>query len=218
MAQDRIGSSLSGTFLEPAGPGHWELVEKRSRFFGDVRIVFSEEEARNALRELAQETPDANHHCWAYRMGYPRIREYWSDDGEPSGSAGKPIFGALLRAEVTNCLVVVTRYFGGIKLGVRGLIEAYGQVAKSALAATPLVARRLERRGTVVLGYDLHHVFCRRLQEMGVPEDRLSSRFDERVTVRFSVPLEDVPAVESFCQEFSRRGGVDRWQWDEKPS
>ncbi len=218
MAQERRVTDPPGDFLEPARGGRWELVEKRSRFIGDLRGASSEEGARNILRTLAQETPEAHHHCWAYRVGFPQIREYWSDDGEPSGSAGKPILGALRRAEVTNALLVVTRYFGGIKLGVRGLIDAYGQTATGVLAATPLAWRRQERKGKVVLRYDLHQAFCRRLQDLGVREEGLVSTFGESVTVRFAVPLAGVKAVEGFCQEFSRRGGVESWQWEEPPS
>lgn len=219
MARDRtVISKASEFFLEPGGAGHREIVEQRSRFLGDAWYASTEADARQIIRELTQHTPDANHHCWAYRVGYPVVREYWSDDGEPSGSAGKPILGAMVRIDVTNCVVVITRYFGGIKLGVRGLIETYGRAASVVLEAMPLVRRRLERRGEVVLGYDLHAYFVRRLKDLGVREEEggLRASFAERVTLVFSVPRNEVPAVEALCEEYRGRGSVDRWRWMEE--
>ena len=104
-----------------------------SRFIADAAPAKSEEEARAFLEVVRSKYHDARHHCWAYRVG-PR-GEAWrsSDDGEPSGSAGVPILKQLEGHDVTDLVVVVTRYFGGTKLGVGGLVRAYGSAAKEAL-------------------------------------------------------------------------------------
>nr|HPR89953.1 YigZ family protein [Synergistaceae bacterium] len=124
-------------YKEPASETTVEVKINKSRFLGHVRICRSEEEVRMKLKEVCDLHKQATHNCWAYRIGEESYREYFSDDGEPAGTAGKPILGAISRLDLTNALIVVTRYFGGIKLGVRGLIEAYGSTATNALNAPP---------------------------------------------------------------------------------
>ena len=103
--------------------------ERSSKFLAYAYPVRTEEEIREHLDALRKRHFDATHHCYAWRLG-PRGERYrTNDDGEPSGTAGKPILGQLLSAEVTDCLIVVVRYFGGTKLGVPGLIAAYREAA-----------------------------------------------------------------------------------------
>ena len=97
---------------------------KGSRFLVTVSPISTEDQFKDILSGLQKAHPNANHHCWAWRLTADRERS--SDDGEPSGSAGKPILQRLKRAEIINSMIVVTRYFGGTKLGVGGLIRAYG--------------------------------------------------------------------------------------------
>ncbi|MEZ6196578.1 MAG: YigZ family protein [Planctomycetota bacterium] len=135
-------------------PDHYEAVDegpevetkvKASRFLARVFPVRSREEAEAALTAVRRLHHDARHHCWAWRLGPPEsATELANDDGEPGGSAGPPILGALRRAEVLDALCVVTRWFGGTKLGTGGLVRAYGEAAALALEATPrrTVARR----------------------------------------------------------------------------
>ena len=105
---------MSG-YRVPAGPGEAELTEKRSRFLGHLRPIRSEEEARAFLLEVKKQHHDARHNCWCWRIG--NDLERFSDDGEPQGSAGKPMLEVFRREEVTNLVCVVTRYFGGVLLG-----------------------------------------------------------------------------------------------------
>ena len=130
---------MSG-FRVPSGPGEAELTEKRSRFLGHLRPIQSEEEARAFLQEIKKQHHDARHNCWCWRIG--NDLERFSDDGEPQGSAGKPMLEVFRREEVTNLVCVVTRYFGGVLLGTGGLSRAYGGAAKEALtnAGTRLVS------------------------------------------------------------------------------
>ncbi|MFI3279736.1 MAG: YigZ family protein [Rikenellaceae bacterium] len=110
------------TILEPA-----EILykEKSSKFLTYAYHVESEEEVKEYLEPLRKLHYDATHHCYAWRIGFKGEKFRANDDGEPSSTAGKPILGQLISREVTNCLIVVVRYFGGTKLGVSGLIEAY---------------------------------------------------------------------------------------------
>ncbi len=131
MSNEDILSSLS------AGPGV-EVVVKGSRFLGQAFPADSEEEALEVLGGVRRRHHDATHHCWAFRLcEFEDPHERHSDDGEPSGSAGAPILGSLRRASVVRALVVVTRYFGGVKLGTGGLTRAYGEAARCAVDASP---------------------------------------------------------------------------------
>ena len=126
----------------PTGHSETELVEKRSRFIGQVWRVTSEEEARARIEETRKRHYDARHHCWCYRIREGGVERY-SDDGEPQGTAGQPMLNVFQREEVTDVVCVVTRYFGGILLGAGGLVRAYSRSAKDALdAAGVSVVRR----------------------------------------------------------------------------
>ncbi len=113
--------------------------EKSSKFLIYAYHVESEEQIKGYLEPLRKLHYDATHHCYAWRLGYRGEKFRANDDGEPSSTAGKPILGQLLSADVTNCLIVVVRYFGGTKLGVSGLIEAYRDSAEAVLAEATIV-------------------------------------------------------------------------------
>ena len=126
----------------PTEAAEAELVEKRSRFIGQVRPVETEEEARAFVEQVKKKHYDARHNCWCYRLRDGGVERY-SDDGEPQGTAGQPMLNVFQREEVTNVVCVVTRYFGGVLLGAGGLVRAYTQSAKDALdAAGVSVVRR----------------------------------------------------------------------------
>ena len=113
------------TYLTLSAPAEIIYKEKSSKFLTYAWHVESVDEVKELLGGLYKQHYDATHHCYAYRIGYYGEQFRANDDGEPSGTAGKPILGQLLSRDVTNCLVVVVRYFGGTKLGVSGLIDAY---------------------------------------------------------------------------------------------
>lgn len=120
---------------------HYEMRIERSRFIAHCATATSEAEAREFIGQVRLQYADATHNCYAYRVGSgPEPITYYHDHGEPSGTAGKPILNAILQAGLQQTVVVVTRYFGGKKLGVRGLIDAYHQTAAELLA---LAGRRL---------------------------------------------------------------------------
>lgn len=130
MAAD---SPASSRFLTVASRGESNFVEKRSRFIGFAIPVESAVAAKEAVAAIAAEYHDARHVCWAYVIGASRAESLSSDNGEPSGTAGRPILGQINALGLTNVVVAVVRYFGGIKLGPSGLIAAYRQAAREAL-------------------------------------------------------------------------------------
>ncbi|HHZ19170.1 MAG TPA: YigZ family protein [Firmicutes bacterium] len=114
---------------------HHEIRIERSRFIGHATLTASEEEAKAFIGAIRRQYADATHNCYAYRVGLGTAAiTYYHDHGEPTGTAGKPILNAILQANLFHTTVVVTRYFGGKKLGVRGLIDAYHQTAAETLA------------------------------------------------------------------------------------
>jgi uncharacterized YigZ family protein len=124
----------------PAGEGRGEIREKGSRFLAWIGPAADEDAARAALADLARRHPDATHHCWAWRIGWPP-RERSADAGEPSGTAGVPILQVLRGAGLSDVLAVVVRWFGGTRLGKGGLARAYAAAAREALAALPVAER-----------------------------------------------------------------------------
>lgn len=118
-----------------------EIVEKKSRFIADIFSVGTEEEATQILEKIKKQYWDARHHCWAYVIGDEQVQERCSDDGEPSGTAGKPILEVIRGNGIHNILVVVTRYFGGTLLGTGGLVRAYTQASQEGIAASTIITK-----------------------------------------------------------------------------
>ncbi len=125
-------------------PTRFTLEEKRSRFIACLYPVAAKDEVRPIIDHLKTQYPDARHHCWAYVIGNPEQASQagFNDDGEPSGTAGKPILNVLMMRKVGNVCAVVVRYFGGIKLGAGGLVRAYGAAVSNALDGAELFTLR----------------------------------------------------------------------------
>lgn len=120
------------------------LREKGSKFIGFAFPVNSEEEIKISLLKVKTEHPKATHHCYAFRLGLNGENYRANDDGEPSGSAGLPIYNQLLAHNITNILLIVVRYYGGTKLGVSGLVRAYKETAKITLESGDIITKELE--------------------------------------------------------------------------
>ncbi len=132
-----------------------KLVIERSRFIANLVEADTETEAKVFINSIKAKYHQATHNCSAYSIGLPSHGiTFFDDDGEPSGSGGKPILGAILRQNLTNVVVVVTRYFGGKKLGIRGLIDAYGGIAEEALVAAGRVNKILGSEIQLVADYE----------------------------------------------------------------
>lgn len=124
------------SYLRPAAAVETEIEINRSRFICNLEIVENRQQADQFISAIRERHPKANHHCWSYIAGLPDDFHQWnfSDDGEPKGTAGQPMLNILCHSGMGNICAVVTRYFGGIKLGTGGLVRAYGQSVQSALA------------------------------------------------------------------------------------
>ena len=129
------------------------LKEKNSKFFGYAIPVTSEEDVKENLERLRKEHFSARHLCYAYQIGTEKIQYRANDDGEPNNSAGMPIYGQIQSFEVTNVLVVVVRYFGGVKLGVGGLISAYKTAAQMALENATIIEKTIDKHFIISFGY-----------------------------------------------------------------
>jgi uncharacterized YigZ family protein len=132
-----------------------EFKDRGSKFLGYAFPVQNAEEFKKKLKQLKEEHPKAAHHCFAYRLGIDKNNFRSADDGEPSGSAGKPILGQIDSKELTNTAVVVVRYFGGTLLGVPGLINAYKMVSSLALQLTPIIQKPVLRIYELSFDYTL---------------------------------------------------------------
>ncbi len=153
------------SYLTVEGNAEAIFKEKSSKFLCYAFHVESEEEIAAHLERLRKQYYDATHHCYAWRLGPFGERFRANDDGEPSSTAGKPILGQMLSREVTNCLIVVVRYFGGTKLGVPGLIAAYKESAAAALDASKVVERTVDTRIIVEFSYVVMNDVMRIIKE-----------------------------------------------------
>ena len=138
-----------------SAPTEGYYKEKGSKFTGFAIPIFSEEEFKKHLARIKKEHPDSGHYCYGFRLGADNKLYRYSDDGEPSSTAGKPIFGQIQSYNLTNIMIVVTRYFGGTKLGVGGLITAYRAAAKEALDNAKIVNRTVDNIYQIKFGYKI---------------------------------------------------------------
>ncbi len=132
---------FSDSYSTIKSPNQTILKERGSKFIGFIFPVVNESEIKNQLLQLKKEHPNANHHCYAWRLGADKSAFRFNDDGEPSNTAGKPIYGQIQAKDLTNVLLVVVRYFGGTLLGVGGLINAYKTAAAEVINSAVIVER-----------------------------------------------------------------------------
>jgi len=182
-------------YLTISSPSEGLYKEKGSRFISFAYPVFSEEEIKGYLQELKKKYYDARHHCYAYRLGV--TGELWRavDDGEPSGSAGKPIFGQLLSNNLTNIAVFVVRYFGGIKLGVPGLINAYRSATIDAIQNAEIIEEEYKDSFSIEFNYlvmnDVMKIIKEEQPEIVKQEFEMICRIDLRIRRNLSEILKN---------------------------
>ena len=190
------------TFKSISGPSEGLYKEKGSKFLAFAYPVVSEEEVRTVLDRIRKEYYDARHHCYAYRLGLTGTVWRYNDDGEPSSTAGRPIYGQILSRELSDVLIVVVRYFGGTKLGVPGLIRAYKTAAADALDHARTVEKVASERYAVTFDYVAMDRVMRILKDMGIQpsgytaEDACRMEMDVRLgdVERFRQRMEDAEA------------------------
>uniref|UniRef100_A0A7V4TGS2 YigZ family protein n=1 Tax=Candidatus Caldatribacterium saccharofermentans TaxID=1454753 RepID=A0A7V4TGS2_9BACT len=185
----------------------WELSREKSRFVAMSFRLFHPEESREKLKRAMGCCPQATHYVYAFRCGPQGEKEYASDGGEPKGSAGWPVLGVLRRFAVTNSMVVVARYFGGKKLGIRGLIGAYGDAATKVLEASGLIPYVQEERITVTTEPQAFELFVHRLLQYLKTKERLKTE-RARCEVSFTIPKSQEDALFGFLERERLRGTV----------
>lgn len=177
--------------IEQGGMG--EIEEKKSRFIANVCPVQSEEEALSFIEAMKKKYWDARHNCHAYVLGEKAQLVRFSDDGEPSGTAGKPILEVLLGMEVRNVVVVVTRYFGGTLLGTGGLVRAYTQATQAGMAACSIRTMRYGTLLQITTDYNgigkIQYLLGQRKLTIEAPE------YTEVVSLKIKLPIEEEEAV-----------------------
>lgn len=187
----------------PAGAHSAEIEIKHSRFIAQVFVVNNREDINHCLAECRRRWPKANHHCWAAIIGAPDgLDEGCSDDGEPSGTAGRPMLAVLQGSGLGSILVVVSRLFGGIKLGTGGLVRAYSDATRAALDSLPTVSQVRRIKGQLVCDYSDWPLLENRLAEWGITVEQTD--FAEQVTVRFGVPADQVEHWQHQLTELGR--------------
>ncbi|WP_099293893.1 YigZ family protein [Butyricimonas sp. Marseille-P3923] len=167
--------------------------EKGSRFISFIYPVKTEEEVKDILTEIKTKYYDARHHCYAYCLGANRERFRANDDGEPSSTAGKPILGQIVSNDLSNVLVVVVRYFGGIKLGVSGLIQAYRDAAANAILHAEIVERTVDEEIRIRFTYVVMNDVMKVLKEE--EPEVLSRNFEMECEMTLSIRQKDMPRL-----------------------
>ena len=192
----------------PTGTHRVESSVKRSRFIATAARAVDPDAAHALVDRVRAEMPDATHHCWAFVAGAPGSTAQigMSDDGEPHGTAGRPMLNALLHGGVGEIAVVCTRYFGGVKLGTGGLSRAYADAVKLVLASLPTVERVERVRVSVTVGYPEIDALRRLLAERSVVVE--GEEYGAEVRYRLAVPAPDLEAFRETVAELSQGRAV----------
>lgn len=191
------------TYKTIEAPSEGLYKEKGSKFIALAFPASSEEQVKEVLDELRKSYHDARHHCYAYSLGARGDKWRMNDDGEPSGTAGKPIYGQLQSFEVTNILAVVIRYFGGTKLGVSGLINAYKTATHDALANAKVITKTVNDIFKLTFGYTVMNDIMRIIKETDV--EIKSQNFDNVCSIVTSVRQKQ---VDEFLQRVKKVDGA----------
>ena len=194
-----MGENNSGSYRVLLSDGQGEYVEKKSRFIATVRKCETEEEAVAFVGEMKKKYWDARHNCSAFCIGSKGELTRCSDDGEPSGTAGRPMLEVLLGSGIRNVAVVVTRYFGGVLLGTGGLVRAYTQAVKEGLAACKVGEMRPGTELKIDTDYNDIGKILYLLGQRGV--EPLESDYGEKVSLKVLMPREEAESFEKEVTE-----------------
>ena len=192
--------------------GQGEITEKKSRFIATVRPVESEDEAVSFINETKKKYWDARHNCSAFVIGKRQELTRCSDDGEPAGTAGRPMLDVLLKENIHNAAVVVTRYFGGVLLGTGGLVRAYQQATKAGLSASEII----EKKDGAVLFIRTAYTGIGRLQYLFAQEKItvMDTAYEADVLVKAVIPENDKKRIEETIIE--QTNGTAKLEWGDE--
>jgi len=192
-------ADISTSYLRPIGLHRTETQVSNSRFICTIDRVTSTADVKAYLAKVRAEMPDASHHVYAFRIGYGNsVTEGMSDDGEPSGTAGPPVLAVLRGSQIGDILIVVTRYFGGTKLGTGGLVRAYGDAARTGLADLPVEYNIIKKS----LGLEIPYALYERVKRLITAHHGAidSETFAADVLLIVTMPLDAIP---TFTQAFT---------------
>jgi uncharacterized YigZ family protein len=184
--------------------GEGLFKDKGSKFIAQAFAVDSETEAKEGIEEIKKKFHDARHHCYAYMIGPDKSCFRSNDDGEPSGTAGKPILNQILSKDLTNICVVVVRYFGGTKLGVSGLINAYKTAAREALEQTNIEERTIDEVYSLEFEYPLMNEVMRIMKEENLQQ--INPRFELSCYLEIKIRKNE---AEKIVEKFNQLYGVE---------
>lgn len=172
-----------------------EIEEKKSRFIANVKPITREEEALEFVNEIKSKYWNASHNVYAYYIGGENVAQKFSDDGEPSGTAGLPVLEAIKRMELQDLVIVVTRYFGGTQLGAAGLVRTYGRSATSGIEASRIITKKLCERLNIIIDYSSFG----KIQNQVINDGYIIKNvvYTQDVEMTILVPIED---METFCR------------------
>lgn len=209
---ERISMSENTISLYVYKGGQGEITEKKSRFIATVRPVESENEAVSFINETKKKYWDARHNCSAFVIGKRQELTRCSDDGEPAGTAGRPMLDVLLKENIHNAAVVVTRYFGGVLLGTGGLVRAYQQATKAGLSASEII----EKKEGAVLFIRTDYTGIGRLQYLLAQEKItvMDTAYEADVHVKAVIPENDKKRIEKTIIE--QTNGTAKLEWGDE--
>ena len=179
------------TYKTIALPSQGIYKEKGSRFVSYAFPVFYQEEIKPILDKIRKEHHEARHHCFAYMLGQERVTWRVNDDGEPSGTAGRPILGQINSYELTNIIIIVSRYFGGTLLGVSGLINAYRSASRDALLNAELTEKTVNEYYEVSFPYIYINDVMRIFKEENIGLSEQSFEMECRILINFRVSVKE---------------------------
>lgn len=186
---------MADTYLTLARPSEAIFREKMSKFLAFAHPASTVEEAKAVIAQYQKKYFDARHVCWAYMLGFERTDFQSNDNGEPSGTAGKPILGQINSFGLTNTVIVVVRYFGGIKLGTSGLIAAYREAARLSLEEAEIVERKVMKQIEFTFPYLSMNDVMRLVKQSDL--EILSQQFDNACAMTLAVRADDYDTVTS---------------------
>ena len=189
------------TYNTIQSPSEGSFKVKGSKFLSFAFPVETEEEIKTIVANLRKKYYDACHHCYAYILGYNSEKYRENDDGEPSGTAGKPICGQLRSRQLTNVLVVVVRYFGGTKLGASGLIDAYKNAASEVLQNAKIIEKTVMKEHQISFNYEQTNAVMKIVKDYNL--QIISHGFDNRSELVFKVRLSDEGRVLAMFEKLS---------------
>ena len=185
---------MNDTYLTIQDKSEGIYTEKRSKFLAFAHPVETIDEIKDLLTDYKKKYYDARHVCYAYMLGPERTDFRANDDGEPSSTAGKPILGQINSRELTNILVVVIRYFGGVKLGTSGLIVAYREAAAEALSAATVIEKTIEETVTFTFPYVMMNSVMRVVKELN--PRIVEQKYDETCIITLAIKRSMAPMLE----------------------